>query len=424
MNIKKRTIFRRLRPAVLDTLGQHLSKIKFPSCMSFKSLTLSVLQIGNFKDHSTDRPFFEPKLEELLNRPAIDVNLDDIKEQLQGKVVLITGGGGSIGGELCRQILTMNPEKLLILDHSELNLYLIDCELKESKTGVEIQTILADIKDLPTMKNVFNTFRPEFIYHAAAYKHVHLVEKNAYSSIINNIVGTRNLIDCSLEFNVDTFVMISTDKAVNPSSIMGATKRVCELLITNAANSSGHRYCSVRFGNVLGSSGSLIPLLKKQVYAGGPITITHPDMTRYFMLIPEAVKLVLKAGHISNPGDVNILRMGEPVKIMDIAKKVITLMGRTEKEIGIEFIGKRPGEKLFEELYLCGNENPTEHQDIMVLPNGDSIYDSSIFNGQDLRTVIAKLINYSINQDERALEILNRLVFMHERKANDLKEVV
>ncbi len=405
-------------------IGEKLSKIKIPSSLIDESFVPPILKPYFFENDSPARPFSEPKLEELLNRPSIDVNLDDVRDQLKGKVVLITGGGGSIGGELCRQIITLVPQKLLILDHSELNLYLIDCELREMKSGVEIQTILADIKDLPTIRYVFASYRPEFIYHAAAYKHVHLVEKNAYASIINNIVGTRNLIDCSLEFNVDTFVMISTDKAVNPSSIMGATKRVCELLITNAANVSENRYCSVRFGNVLGSSGSLIPLLKKQVYAGGPITITHPDMTRYFMLIPEAVKLVLKAGHISRPGDVNILRMGEPVKIIDIAKKVITLMGRTEKEIGIEFIGKRPGEKLFEELYLCGNEYPTEHEDIMVLPNGDSIYDSSLFNGQDLRTVIAKLVNYSINQDETALEILNRLVFMHKRTPKDIKKVV
>ncbi|MFY7992621.1 MAG: polysaccharide biosynthesis protein [Bacteriovoracaceae bacterium] len=415
MDIKKSSIILRFN----FNLEKMLSYTYF-----FKKILSYTLRFRTSKKSLENRPFFEPKLEDLLNRPALNVDLSDVKEQLKDKVVLVTGGGGSIGGELCRQILKMRPSKLLILDHSELNLYIIDCELKELNTGVETQVILADIKDLQTMKNIFRTFKPEYVYHAAAYKHVHLVQNNAYSSIINNILGTRNIIDCSLDYNVNTFVMISTDKAVNPSSIMGATKRVCELLVTDAANSSGLRYCSVRFGNVLGSSGSLIPLLKKQVYAGGPITITHPDMTRYFMLIPEAVKLVLKAGQISSPGDVNILKMGEPVKIVDIAKKVISLMGRTEDEIGIKFIGKRPGEKLFEELYLCGNEKQTEHQDIMVLPNGDSVYDSTLFNGQDLRAITAKLINYSINQDERSLDILNHLAFMHKRKSSDLKKVV
>lgn len=388
----------------------------------FSFLSDKLFKLGTFASKSDSRPFQEPRLEDLLNRPAVEVDLTPVQQQLESRVVMVTGGGGSIGSELCRQIIKMKPAKILIVDHSELNLYIIDSELRELKSGVLIETILADVKDLAAMKNIFEKFLPNFIYHAAAYKHVHLVESNPYTSIINNIVGTRNLIDCSLNYQVEAFVMVSTDKAVNPSSVMGSTKRVCELLVTEAAAISGRRYCSVRFGNVLGSSGSLIPLLKKQVYAGAPITITHPDMTRYFMLIPEAVRLVLKAGQISQPGDVNILRMGPPVKIVDIAKKVINLMGRTEKDSPIVFIGMRPGEKLFEELYLSGNESPTEHQDIMVLPNGDSIYESSLFENLDLRTVVARLINYSVTSDDKALSLLKRLVFMHKRE--DLKEAV
>lgn len=368
-------------------------------------------QKGTPRQLKTDFP-----VEELLNRPPIDVNLDEVAAQIQGKVVLVTGGGGSIGSELCRQIIRLNPAKLLILDHSELNLYLIDSELNELKSKVPTEIILADIKDSKAMHNIFDSYRPEFVYHAAAYKHVHLVEKNPFTSILNNVLGTRNLIDCALNFSVETFVMISTDKAVNPSSVMGSTKRVCELLVTEAAVRTNKRFCSVRFGNVLGSSGSLIPLLKKQVISGGPVTITHPDMTRYFMSISEAVRLVLKAGQISKPGDVNILRMGSPIKIMDIAKNVINLMGRTEEEIPIVFIGIRPGEKLHEELYLCGNETPTEHHDIMVLPNGDSVYNPDVFSGKDLRSVVSKLITCAVSKEQESLRILARLVFMHRRE--------
>lgn len=376
------------------------------------------------ENDSCSRPFLEPRLEDLLGRPAVNVDLGAVHNQIKNKVVMVTGGGGSIGGELCRQIIQMSPKKLLVLDHSELNLYLIDCELRSMNLDVSVEVILADVKDQTTLRNVFEEYHPEIIYHAAAYKHVHLVEKNPYSSIINNVVGTRNVIDCSLEFGVETFVLISTDKAVNPTSVMGATKRVCELIVTEAARKSGKRYCSVRFGNVLGSSGSLIPLLKKQVYAGGPVTITHPDMTRYFMLIPEAVKLVLKAGQISRPGDVNILKMGAPVKIVDIAMKLITLMGRKLEEVPIVFIGARPGEKLVEELYLCGNERETEHKEIMVLPNGDSVYDSSQFNNQELRSVIAKLVNYSTICDEQALKILRKLSCLHMRTEKPLELAV
>ncbi|WP_408097736.1 UDP-N-acetylglucosamine 4,6-dehydratase family protein [Peredibacter sp. HCB2-198] len=340
-------------------------------------------------------------LKNLLNRPPVEVDLGPVAEQLQNKIVMVTGGGGSIGSELCRQIIQMRPLKLLILDHSELNLYKIDSELRERNFEVEIVSILADIKELHSLIKIFHKYSPDYVYHAAAYKHVHLVESNPYSSIVNNVLGTKNLIDCSIDFQVKTFVMVSTDKAVNPVSIMGATKRICEMLITEAAEKSGRRFCSVRFGNVLGSSGSLIPLLEKQVLSGGPVTITHPDMMRYFMLISEAVKLVLKAGQLSNPGDVYILKMGPPVKVIEMARKVIQLLGKTEEEIPIIFTEIRPGEKLFEELYLVGNETLTEHEDILVLPHRS-------IEKQNLE-LIQEIVKYAFDENEKALELLRIL---------------
>ncbi|WPU64751.1 UDP-N-acetylglucosamine 4,6-dehydratase family protein [Peredibacter starrii] len=340
-------------------------------------------------------------LHKLLNRNPVEVDLGHVEDQLSNSVVLITGAGGSIGSELARQILQMRPKKLLLLDHSEFNLYNIDLELRELTSLSEIISILGDIKDKASLQAIFEKFRPQYIYHAAAYKHVHLVERNPFTAIINNVLGTKHLIDCALNFGVNSFVMVSTDKAVNPISVMGATKRVCEMLITHAAEKSGDRYCSVRFGNVLGSSGSLIPLLEKQILSGGPITITHPEMMRYFMLIEEAVRLVLKAGEISSPGDVNILKMGEPVKVVEMAKKVLQQFGKSEEDVPIVFTQVRPGEKLFEELYLIGDEAPTEHQDILVLPR-KNISEESI-------EVIQRMIGLALKKDEEALVLLKYL---------------
>ncbi len=305
---------------VTDRLEANNLKIALKACLKNNIVPRLVgndLEVDMKQDEVKD---FE--LAQLLNRSPVDVDMKPVAEMITGHVVMVTGGGGSIGSELCRQIIKMKPHKLIIVDHSELNLYAIDSELQSHKN---IHSLLIDVKDNDALTEVFIAYRPQVIYHAAAYKHVHLVEKNPYPSIINNIQGTKNLIECALEFGIKAFVLISTDKAVNPSSIMGSTKRVCELMVTKAGQLSQVRFCSVRFGNVLGSSGSLVPLLKKQVRAGGPVTVTDPKMTRYFMLIPEAVKLVLKAGQISSPGDLNILRMGEPVKIMDLARKVIAL---------------------------------------------------------------------------------------------------
>lgn len=383
-----------------------------------------ISEVGPDKVEGKTRVFTESfeadfPLEELLNRKAITVDKDPLKKMFQGKTVLITGAGGSIGSELSRQIAMIKPEKVIILDHSELNLFNIDSELREMDLQISIETLLMDIKDYQSLERIFKVYRPQMVFHAAAYKHVHLVENNPFTSIINNVVGTKNLVDLSLLNEVSTFVLVSTDKAVNPTSIMGASKRICELIVTEAARESQKRFCAVRFGNVLGSSGSLIPLLKSQIKKGGPVTITDKDMTRYFMMIPEAVSLILKSAEISRPGDINVLRMGEPVRILDLARKVIHLMGKTEEEIPIVFIGKRPGEKLYEELYLCGNELQTEHSDILVLPNGDGLRLSFKENAS---VVVNRLITHCLNHDPKGLKFLIEIVKADSRI--ELSEVV
>jgi FlaA1/EpsC-like NDP-sugar epimerase len=291
---------------------------------------------------------------------------------MEGKTVLVTGAGGSIGAELSRQIARFSPAKLLLLDHSEFNLYEIDRELRpETQSFAQVVPLLLDIKDENSLRHVFEKYRPQVIFHAAAYKHVHLVEANAAAAVLNNVKGTENLLRQCEQFGSERFVMVSTDKAVNPVGAMGATKRICEIMTTLTGQRISRPYSSVRFGNVLGSSGSLVPLLTKQIQDGGPVTLTHPDMTRYFMLIPEAVSLVLMSATLSQPGDINVLKMGEPLRILDLAKSLMALMGKAEDEIDIAFTGVRPGEKMFEELYLTGDELTTRHSDILTVPRGE-----------------------------------------------------
>jgi FlaA1/EpsC-like NDP-sugar epimerase len=352
----------------------------------------------------------EVELSDLLNRSPNTVDFRSIRELIENKRVLVTGAGGSIGSEISRQLLGFRPSRLLLLDHSEYNLYQIDQELRVSSAGGGcVQPLLVDIKDRVLLGNVLREERPEIVFHAAAYKHVHLVESNPCSSILNNVMGTRNLLELSEEVGIEAFVQISTDKAVNPVGIMGATKRICELLVTEFARRTGRRYCSVRFGNVLGSSGSLVPLLQRQIRNGEAVTITHEGMTRYFMLIPEAVSLVLKAATIAEPGDIAILKMGEPVKIVDVARSLIALMGKTESECPIVFTGTRPGEKLFEELYLCGNELKTEHPDILILPRGDTA-GSRIPEGQPLVDLVGQVVAQAQVGSPEAMTLLRALI--------------
>lgn len=352
----------------------------------------------------------KPELKDLLNRPPRDLDLQKIEKLIRGKRVLITGAGGSIGAELSRQILRQGPSRLVLLDHSEYNLFEIDRELRQSTQSMEkIVPVLADLKDGKAIEMTCKKYMPDVIIHAAAYKHVHLVEVNPYSAILNNIQGTLNLLKAAQHSSVESFVLISTDKAVNPAGVMGATKRVCELLVTTYAVRTGRAYSSVRFGNVLGSSGSLIPTLQKQVAQGGPLTVTHKDMTRFFMLIPEAVSLVLTAASLSKPGDINVLKMGNPIKILEIAKSVIALCGKTEEEIPIVFTGVRPGEKMYEELYIRGDELKTDHPDVVTLPNGDAhIFDSEKDIAR-MEKVVSTMVECAERADEKAVYLLNEL---------------
>ncbi|MFK8137259.1 MAG: polysaccharide biosynthesis protein [Bdellovibrionales bacterium] len=388
--------------------GEKLASVT-QSCRQ-NNIKLSMSSVGYNNAAEILRPV---DLSDLLGRSQREVSLKAIKEMLQSKRVLVTGAGGSIGSEIARQVLSFNCGRLLLLDHSEYALYEIDGELRSNASSIEkVTPILLDIRDREGLEEVFKAYRPEVVFHAAAYKHVHLVENNPFSSILNNVEGTKNLFNLSDDYKVEKVVLISSDKAVNPVGVMGATKRVCEKLASISVAGSNTHYCSVRFGNVLGSSGSLIPLLKKQIKSGGPVTVTHEEMTRYFMLIPEAVSLVLNAACISKPGDLFVLKMGEPIKIVDIAKNLIVLLGKKIEEVGIEFIGLRPGEKMYEELYITGNEIDTSHPDILVVPNGDEIPrgDELVKYTQELEKNVSDMLLHAKKQNKEALYLLNDLV--------------
>ena len=314
-------------------------------------------------------------IEDLLDRKPIMLDTKTISDQLSGKTILITGAAGSIGSEITRQILKFQPKKLIILDQAETPLHNLTLELKNITTNTRIRNILADIKDLKTLELIFEWYKPEIVYHAAAYKHVPLMEENPSQAVYTNIIGTKNLADLSLKFNVERFVMVSTDKAVNPSSVMGASKRIAEKYVQSLSFESNElgvknrtKFITTRFGNVLGSNGSIVPLFTKQIQEGGPITITHPDIIRYFMTIPEACQLVLEAGTMGKGSEIFIFDMGQPVKIIDLANKMIRLAGFVPgNEIKIEIIGLRPGEKLYEELLNDDSKTlPTHNEKILI----------------------------------------------------------
>jgi len=282
--------------------------------------------------------------------------------------VLVTGAGGSIGSELCRQIAIFNPKKLVLLGHGENSIYDIEMQLSRTYPGLWIETVIADIQHKDRMEEVFRKFRPHVVFHAAAHKHVPLMERNPSEAIKNNVFGTRNVAECADLYEAERFVLVSTDKAVNPTSIMGATKRMAEMYIQSLGNNSKTKFVAVRFGNVLGSRGSVIPRFKEQIAFGGPVTVTHPEMIRYFMTIPEAVQLVIQAGAFAEGGEVFILDMGKPVRILDLATDLIRLSGfEPHVDIQIEYTGIRPGEKLFEEL-LTKEEGvtSTKHDRIFI----------------------------------------------------------
>lgn len=293
------------------------------------------------------------KIEDLLGRDEVHINLNEIMDYVSGKVIMVTGGGGSIGSELCRQIAEHRPKQLIIFDIYENNAYDIQQELVRKHPELDLVVLIGSVRDENRIDSIFEQYHPEIIYHAAAHKHVPLMEDSPNEAIKNNVLGTYNMVKMADKWNVKRFVQISTDKAVNPTNIMGASKRICEMIIQTYNKESNTEYVAVRFGNVLGSNGSVIPLFKKQIAEGGPVTVTHPEIIRYFMTIPEAVSLVLQAGAYAKGGEIFVLDMGDPVKILDLAKNMIRLSGyKVDQDIKIEFTGLRPGEKLFEELLM------------------------------------------------------------------------
>ena len=333
---------------------------------------LKVLTVPSFDDLLSGRVAISQlravELDDLLGRDPVTLDTAGLHELLTGKTVLVTGAGGSIGSELCRQIAHFGPETLMLYEQSEFALYTIEQELRATRPDLVCEFLIGDVRDAARLDEVMDKYRPAVIFHAAAYKHVPLMEqRNAWQAVRNNVLGTNCVAQAAQRHGVSKFVLISTDKAVNPTNVMGASKRLAEMVCQGLQQVEGTRFVMVRFGNVLGSTGSVIPKFREQISRGGPITVTHPDITRYFMSIPEAAQLVLQAGLMGKGGEIFVLDMGEPVKIVDLAKDLIRLSGMAEDEIRIEFTGLRPGEKLYEEL-LADNEHtlPTPHPKLRI----------------------------------------------------------
>ncbi|MDQ0903977.1 nucleoside-diphosphate sugar epimerase/dehydratase [Paenibacillus sp. V4I7] len=337
----------------IPSLGKKDLNIIFQECAKTKAKTQTLPKLEDLVTGKLSvNQFLDVQVEDLLGREPIELDMESISGFITDKVVLVTGAGGSIGSEICRQITKFYPQKLILLGHGENSIYSIEMELKDIcvHTEIEFITEIADIQDSWKMMSIMNRHRPDVVYHAAAHKHVPLMERNPEEALKNNVIGTMNVAKAASKFEVGTFVMISTDKAVNPTSVMGATKRMAEMIVQDMDRSSNTKFVAVRFGNVLGSRGSVIPRFKHQIEKGGPVSVTHPDMIRYFMTIPEASRLVIQAGALAKGGEIFVLDMGEPVKIVDLAKNLIKLSGNSIEDIGIEFTGMRPGEKLYEEL--------------------------------------------------------------------------
>jgi FlaA1/EpsC-like NDP-sugar epimerase len=316
----------------------------------------------------------EVQIEDLLRRDPVQTDIEAVRRLAEGKTVLVTGAGGSIGSELCRQLLGLRPKELVLLGHGENEIFEILHELRDEAPGMILHPVIADIRDRQRMRRIFERFKPYAVFHAAAHKHVPLMEENVIEAVSNNVLGTRNVVDAAIGNGTQHFVLISTDKAVRPTNVMGATKRVAEYIVQNAAYAHKRHFVSVRFGNVLGSRGSVVPTFLRQIQGGGPVTVTHPEMRRYFMTIPEAVQLVLQAGAQGRGGELFVLDMGEPVKIVDLARDMIRLSGLEEgTDIEIQFSGIRPGEKLYEEMFFNHEiAEPTEHPKVLRSRNGMS----------------------------------------------------
>lgn len=344
------------------------------------------------------------QIEDLLGRDPVHLDNKNINSLIKNKTVLVTGGGGSIGSELCRQIVKYDPKRLVILDIYENNLYDIEMELRAEYPKLNLEAIVASVRDKARLNNVFETYKPEIVFHAAAHKHVLLMEKSPLEAIHNNVFGTYNVVNCADEYGVEKFVLISTDKAVNPTNIMGASKRVCEMIVQAKNKVSKTEYVAVRFGNVLGSNGSVIPLFKKQIERGGPVTVTHKDITRFFMTIPEAVQLILQAVTYAKGGEIFVLDMGEPVKIYDLAVSLIKLLGyEPNVDIPIEITGLRPGEKLYEEILMSEEGLTSTKQD---------------------KIFISKPMHMEMTELEEKLNILKELEYNEKYSNKNIKNVM
>lgn len=340
----------------------------------------------------------EIQIEDLLQRDPIDIDIRKVASNLEGKRVLITGAAGSIGSEIMRQVASFNPYKLILVDQAETPLHDIRLELQDKWRNIDAATIVADISNITRMETIFKEYKPQYIFHAAAYKHVPMMEDNVSESIQINVLGTKNVADLAVKYGANKFVMISTDKAVNPTNVMGCSKRICEIYVQSLAkkllkeDKSATQFITTRFGNVLGSNGSVIPRFRDQIQRGGPVTVTHPEIIRYFMTIPEACRLVLEAGSMGSGGEIYIFDMGKPVKIVDLAKRMISLSGRTD--VKIEFTGLRHGEKLYEELLNVKElTKPTYHEKIMIATVREYDYD-------EVKHIIQDLIDVSYEYDQ------------------------
>lgn len=389
---------KRLNEIYLECSG---TKVKTQMMPRIEDLMLGKVSVSQVRD---------VKVEDLLGRDPVELDMGSIANSITGETVLVTGAGGSIGSEICRQIARFSPKELILLGHGENSIYTIEMELLEKYSNTfEVITEIADVQDRDKMFSILKKHQPNVVYHAAAHKHVPLMERNPEEAVKNNVIGTRNVAEAADHAGVTAFVMVSSDKAVNPTSVMGATKRIAEMVVQHMDTVSRTKFVAVRFGNVLGSRGSVIPLFKKQIAKGGPVTVTDKDMVRYFMTIPEASRLVIQAGALAQGGEIFVLDMGEPVRIVDLAKNVIRLSGYTEEDIEIKFTGIRPGEKLFEEL-LSKNEvhNEQVYPKIYVGKTSDLYI-------EEIQDIISNLDGLSADQvRDRLLGLANNRVKVRE----------
>lgn len=407
-------------------LTEDQKNVIIDDCLAFefKVLTVSLVSnLGESKEASTRIKNF--KIEDLLERSPIKLDNPEILNQVKGKTIMVTGAAGSIGSEIVRQLAAYNPTCILLVDQAETPLHSLQLELEKTTTQAHIVPLMADIRNKQVMERIFAAYLPDLVYHAAAYKHVPMMEMNPEQAIFTNVMGSRNLADLSVQYHVDKFVMVSTDKAVNPSSVMGASKRIAEKYVQSLARQlknegkESTRFITTRFGNVLGSNGSVVPLFTKQIENNGPVTITHPDIIRYFMTIPEACQLVLEAGAMGNGGEIYIFDMGKPVKIIDLARKMIRLAGLIpDVDIEIKVTGLRPGEKLYEELL---NDNaktlPTHHEKIMVAQDVCEDY-------EEVSVAIDELINISRTHDGKKIVAKMKNIVSEYKSLNSHFEVL